>query len=258
MDGHPQSCGRCGGVVQARSLRGVQAFTCRSCGLVMFQPRALERLLGAPLALGPVEPTRPVAEPTERGSSLAVKVALVGAGAMAGSLLVSVLLGLYLLRPQPLALPDGPTLDAALTPRAQIQVEGAVTPEASTEEAPEDLDIPEEPEDPGEAATEEAAAEPVEEPPPRQPAPRPRLQTLLDRGWSQVVDAPEAAAESFRRALDLEPGDAEANYGYGYALLRQGDPSRAKPFLCQAQQGGDIEVTRDVQALLAQNGLTCR
>jgi hypothetical protein len=105
----------------------------------------------------------------------------------------------------------------------------------------------------------EAEPEPEPEPEPK-PKPKPRidsLQSLLSRGWSQVESNPAAAAGTFRKAIDMNGRHPEANYGYGYALLAQGNISGAKPFLCTAKAGNDIETQRDVNAMLMQHNLTC-
>ncbi|MFT6142711.1 MAG: hypothetical protein ACJAZO_003978 [Myxococcota bacterium] len=53
------------------------------------------------------------------------------------------------------------------------------------------------------------------------------------------------------------PSDAEANYGYGYSLVRQGNPQAATFYLCRSLAGANTETRREVAALLGRNGLTC-
>ena len=64
------------------------------------------------------------------------------------------------------------------------------------------------------------------------------------------------AAEHFRAALDQRPGDPDATYGYGYALLRLGQPDRARVYLCQAQAAGGPS-TREIRGLMRTHGLAC-
>jgi outer membrane biosynthesis protein TonB len=80
---------------------------------------------------------------------------------------------------------------------------------------------------------------------------------LIDAGWGQVETNPSRAAKSFRQALDLNQGDYEANYGYGYAMLKQGDPDEAKHYLCMASGSSSRETQREVLAVLSRNGMTC-
>jgi hypothetical protein len=104
-------------------------------------------------------------------------------------------------------------------------------------------------------------------PPPARPAApspskpsRPRnngsISAMIGEGWSQVETAPARAADAFGRALETRPGDPEASYGMGYALLRLGQTDRAVGHLCRAL-GGSAEVRREVSALLARNNLKC-
>lgn len=100
-------------------------------------------------------------------------------------------------------------------------------------------------------------AHPTPAPPPPPAPPSDSLRTHLERGWNVVDTDPSTAAGHFQRALDLKPSHPEANYGYGYALLEQGNASGAKPFLCAALSGSDVEMQRDVTSLLANNQLSC-
>lgn len=104
----------------------------------------------------------------------------------------------------------------------------------------------------------EADPEPEPEPEPAPPPPKKiTLGGLLAKGWNQVESNPSAAAQTFRKAIDMNVKHPEANYGYGYALLEQNDISGAKPYLCTAKAGNDIETTRDVTSLLKQHSLNC-
>ena len=80
---------------------------------------------------------------------------------------------------------------------------------------------------------------------------------LINRGWSNVESNPSAAKAAFKQALDIQGGNAAANYGYGYSTLRSGDAAGARPFLCLALKDRDVDTQREVQSLLDQNNLVC-
>lgn len=83
---------------------------------------------------------------------------------------------------------------------------------------------------------------------------------LVDKAWDAVDRGSlSSAATTFQSALSQDPNHTDANYGYGYVLLKQGRKDDAKRHLCKALQtaGGDPTVTRDVNGLLSANGLTC-
>ena len=107
------------------------------------------------------------------------------------------------------------------------------------------------------------AKEPVKEvkPPktkmPAKDKPKSRKQ-FIQEGWNYVENNPSRAAKSFRQALDISAGDVEANYGYGYAMLKQNDPVEAKGYLCFASGSGDVEIQREVLALLDRNNIQCQ
>ena len=133
--------------------------------------------------------------------------------------------------------------------QSQKTVTVATAPEADLVDAAPDPDVG--------VVSVEPEADPEPEP---EPKPKPRvdsLQTLLSKGWSLVESNPAAAAGTFRKAIDMNGQHPEANYGYGYALLAQDNVSGAKPFLCTAKAGNDIETKRDVSAMLTQHNLTC-
>lgn len=106
----------------------------------------------------------------------------------------------------------------------------------------------------------QVTAEPPQEPEP-EPDPAPKVdpvRRLVNQGWGLVESNPDSAAAAFRKGIDIRPGDAGANYGYGYVLAnKQGNTAGAKPYLCKALSGSDIEVRREVNSLLKQHQLTC-
>jgi outer membrane biosynthesis protein TonB len=101
-------------------------------------------------------------------------------------------------------------------------------------------------------------------PPPATPKPpAPKVESasaLIDKGWAAVDRGSlGSAASAFEKALAQAPGNADAQYGYGYVLLKQGDTDGAKTHLCKAlsSAGASSDVARDVNGLLAGNGLSC-
>ncbi len=97
------------------------------------------------------------------------------------------------------------------------------------------------------------------EPPPKPPPPKPKAPSvsgLVAKGWNQMSN-PTAAAATFQKALNMKASHPEANYGYGYALLEQGNIADAKPYLCTANAGNDRDTTRETTSLLSKHSLTC-
>ncbi len=105
------------------------------------------------------------------------------------------------------------------------------------------------------------AAPPAPAPPkpaaPPAPAPKASASALVDRGWAAVSGSPNKALTYFEQALERKPGDAEASYGLGYALLQLGRAPEAKPHLCRALRSGSTQTRRDVQGMLGQNSMSC-
>ncbi|HMV65886.1 MAG TPA: tetratricopeptide repeat protein, partial [Myxococcota bacterium] len=87
-------------------------------------------------------------------------------------------------------------------------------------------------------------------------APSTSWRANIELGWKTVERDPSAAAAAFQAALRDQPNDPDANYGYGYALLKLGDRDRAVPWLCRARNG-DAATRREVAGLLQTHGLTC-
>jgi hypothetical protein len=94
-------------------------------------------------------------------------------------------------------------------------------------------------------------------PPPEKPV---SAAKLIDRGW-QAVDRGDlvSAGSSFQKALGAAPDNADANYGYGYVLLKQGQNDLAARHLCRARSiaGDDSDIGREANGMLQASGLTC-
>ena len=65
--------------------------------------------------------------------------------------------------------------------------------------------------------------------------------------------SPEAFADAVRRA----PSNVEANYGYGYTLLKLGRTQEAIGPLCKARNTTQADILQDVNGLLASRQLAC-
>lgn len=252
-DRHHPRCGRCGAPTQPRTAQGLTTRVCVSCAAVTPDPTTSERLPARPepelrLTAAPIHghPTRDAgssetppgvsgrsslgARPNADRRTLAL-VGIVGAAALTVLLAIplsyAVYRGVRIIQAPPIHIAD---------PSGS----GLVVVESSESDPPPEA-LP-------------------ADPPPPSPAPEaapPSAESWVRRGWSTVEANPARAAGLFQKALDLSPADAEASYGYGYAQLKMGNPSAARSYLCVASKGTDVEVTRDVRSLLAQNGLTC-
>jgi len=135
--------------------------------------------------------------------------------------------------------------------------EPEAVPEPQAEEAePEPQPEPEPEPTEGKRPAPAPASAPSPAPAPAAPKPS-SAKSFADRGWQVVTGQPAKAVELFGKALAIDAGHADANYGMGYALLQQGKGAQAKPYLCTAQTKGDTEIKRDVGSLLANNNLSC-
>lgn len=79
----------------------------------------------------------------------------------------------------------------------------------------------------------------------------------MAQGWNEVDADPGKAAVTFKKAVDKSPGDVEANYGYGYALLLSGQTDAAVKPLCKARNTTQADILQDVNGLLASRQLSC-
>lgn len=145
---------------------------------------------------------------------------------------------------------DPASAEPATEPQApDVQAATADATEAPNPSAPEPVAAPKE------APKVEPKASPKAEPAAAPKASSPAR--LIDAGWGAVGSDAAKAAGLFRQAMDASPGNAEASYGYGYALLQEGRASEALPHLCRALSTGSVDVQREVNGLLSRNALNC-
>ena len=92
------------------------------------------------------------------------------------------------------------------------------------------------------------------------PAPEPapsgnNLSRLVDQGWSLVDADPASAVGYFQQALAISSTDAEANYGFGYSKMLQGDMDSARTHMCKAI--GDEDLKAEITSILSGKRLSC-
>jgi hypothetical protein len=163
--------------------------------------------------------------------------------------------------PSPDPVPADPPAAGDAAPADAAPVDAAPANGAEATPAP----APVAPQPPPALVDAPAAPKPAPAPAPAAPkpasapaAPKPaNVSALVDKGWNSVESNPAAAKSAFRQALDASPGNAGASYGLGYTLLKTGDAAGAQPYLCAASKSRDVEMQREIQSLLQQNGLSC-
>ena len=82
----------------------------------------------------------------------------------------------------------------------------------------------------------------------------------VDEGWSRMETGDfRSSRQAFVEALAVEPSNADAHYGLGYAAMSQRDNAFAIKHYCLALEnaGGRREILIDVPALLKNIGGTC-
>ena len=95
-------------------------------------------------------------------------------------------------------------------------------------------------------------------PAPAAPAPSGgSVASQIARGWSLADSDPAAASEAFADAVRRAPSNVEANYGYGYTLLKLGRTQEAIGPLCKARNTTQADILQDVNGLLASRQLAC-
>jgi hypothetical protein len=118
------------------------------------------------------------------------------------------------------------------------------------------------------AATDDATAAADPKPAAAAPKPKPKpkakkapggtsARALTKKGWNSVSGDPKAAAEHFKAALAKSPGNDDASYGLGYALLQLEDVVGATPHLCAAAGSSSVDIQREVGSMISRNGITC-
>ena len=88
---------------------------------------------------------------------------------------------------------------------------------------------------------------------------------LVNKGWKSIDKSRfKEAVTRFQEVLSTDARHAEANYGMGYALIKQGKSTEAGQYLCTAYEkvAGDtspeaVGIFRDVKGLLKNNQLVC-
>ena len=89
---------------------------------------------------------------------------------------------------------------------------------------------------------------------------RPTANKLVNAGWTAIGEGKFGnARKSFIDAVGLEPRNAMAHYGLGYAADKQGDGEAALKYFCKAQalSGGAGEVAREVEGILTRKEWDC-
>lgn len=281
MARHAPRCALCGAPTRPQSVGGVQSLVCVACGAATVDQRALEQLVSA--GTPPATPARAAALPddlTLEEPVLSIDgLAALGEAGFESELehlraqrrrqvgLLATMAGMVfmLLLMVPVVIvgisavgvmwgdetPDSPP--PMVAPPVEPQPADA---EPEAEPSPvEDQDLPEAPEP---AATPEPEA-PAPAPAPEAAPPKPvdPVRAKIKEGWAVASRQPEVGAAAFREALVMRPGNPEASYGLGYCLMKQGDLEGARGHLCTARSTSDADIRRDVEALLANNGLTC-
>ncbi len=233
-----QPCGRCHRLQVRQILRGVPVWVCHTCATVTLAQADFDQLcvpssdLDLPLPEPRFDPAaiRPAAEAhrSRRPSSAwLAAIVLLGSGLVVAALLaIAGAVWLWTSAGDPggtIVHPREPD-EGPILPRVRT---GTIEPPTTTDQ-------------------------------PAPPAPKPStIPALIDRGWDTMERSPARAASLFARVLARQPGHADANYGYGYALLAQQRSAEAQPYLCRALINGDAETQREIRALLTRHRLTC-
>lgn len=119
---------------------------------------------------------------------------------------------------------------------------------------------------PSEATPTKATKAPATTPTTPKPAPAAdpascaSAKACADLGWKAIGTGDYSLGRiMFIEALAIDPKNADAHYGMGYAALRQGDTATALRKFCQARQyaGNNAELAREVDNLITANNGTC-
>ena len=235
---HNPRCPFCGAPTRAQPFRERTAYQCTECASLCVGPEVASELLLAMTGT-------PAGAPVRRRPSTKRNMPLVTVG----------LAAVFLLLALPLALAVYSTVRAVRpgAPPRVVEVPVVVTLPPTPTVAPVPVAAPPPPPEPVHAPV-EAATPPVEP----APAPAPRsARASIDLGWKRLDSNPSSAADAFRQALEQAPGNAEARYGLGYALLQSGDRAAGAKHLCASLVGAPADMRREVESLLTHNDLKC-
>lgn len=176
---------------------------------------------------------------------------------------IALLLGVFwwTSRPDP-----APTTLAPEVAPAEAQPASPSTPPAAPAEATPTTPPPADPAKPAPSAPSAPSAEKATKAatPPKAPPPEPSAcssaKSCADLGWKAIGAGDYGEGRvMFIEALAIDPKNADAHYGMGYAALRQGDTATALRKFCQARQyaGNNADLAREVENLIAANNGTC-
>lgn len=258
-------CGHCQSPLFQKTLRGAPLLVCTTCHTVTLKQIDFERLALVrsedPLPFHELEledePTESIVlqpvdvRPVAAQSTFRLGPLIAGIGMTLGIVsVVSVSLFALAMFLRPPPTPTG----ASVQPRSLD--DHPILPFVKSDGVP----VPAPPPDP---APKQSVSTTQPEAPHPPPSPRAAPQSPGSarewalQGWSTVDRAPAEALTSFQRALAIQPGHADATYGYGYALLMSGRPIDARPHLCKALTGATRETQREIRALLQRKQLSC-
>jgi hypothetical protein len=285
-----RGCPRCGGGLSVEVIDGFRGLGCLNCNVVVLTRNDLQALMsgdrteeteeseGVPLIpidaddddlhIGPKRPAGVLG--IGASIALAILTGIVGIGLGGGVVLLAVAANA--------ARGTGDVATADLTaPPAAAAVGEADEPTLGQVMASDPAALPLDPS--GDAFVHGpsepiAAADPVADPEPVAPVPKvtpPKTTTApatsgrrakgspVDRGWSAVGAGDLAGAQAaFEEGIAADPNNGEANYGVGYVLLKRGQDSTAKTYLCGALgMNVSVDTRREAQGLLDRSGIDC-
>lgn len=275
-------CGKCDASLIQKVLRDARLGICPVCRTVTLAQIDFDRLIVQPLSddlqLDAPVPTVAAAAPIERpypppppdhdpGRPMWIALASVLAGLISVALVLLLALFMFLTKPvdstgrlvRPRIL-DQPVLPIVQPGQVDVPAPVGDVPGPPGDDPP--VVSPSTPTQPVQPAPApkvnptQPAASPPPVPAPEKPPPT-TVRALVKAGWNTVDRDASQAADLFGAALAKQPGHADANYGYGYALLSGGRSLDARPYLCKALANGDAEIQRETRALLSRNQLTC-
>lgn len=240
---HNPRCPFCGAPTRAQPFRDRTAYQCTECASLSVGPEVATELLL-------VMTGTPAGAPARRAPRRSRSMPLVTLALALVSMLVAV----------PVAVAVFGAVATSGQSRAPVEVPVVVNLPPTPVVQPVALPAPH-PVEPLPAEVAEAPPAPAPRPDGARgdgaaPAPKSARQAI-DLGWKRLDADPSAAAAAFREALEREPGNAEAQYGLGYAQLQLGDKGAATRNLCASVKGGSKDMRREVESLISHHGLAC-